>query len=59
MKPMQNIMSCAHINGQNNNCESLNNQLKLAIQWKPLPLMDLIDKIQELVCVQYKTMELS
>lgn len=43
----------------NNNCESINHQLKLAVQWKAHPLVDLIEKLQQIVQAQYKNVKRS
>jgi len=37
----------------NNGCESINNQLKLAVNWRPNKLPELITKLQKLVESQY------
>jgi hypothetical protein len=38
----------------NNNCESVNNLLKLDLDWKPARLTDLVDHIYDLVRLQYE-----
>lgn len=44
------------LNWTNNNCESLNNILKLSTNWKILKLPDLIEKMYLIVKVQYADM---
>ena len=41
------------LNWTNNNCESLNNILKLSTNWKVLKLPDLIEKMHSIVKLQY------
>ena len=36
----------------NNNCESINNVLKIRLDWKPARVSDLVDHLQELVHLQ-------
>lgn len=43
----------AHVNWTNNNSESGNHILKMAINWRPKPLIDLINAIHEVVKGQY------
>ena len=40
----------------NNNCESMNHILKIAINWKPEKLPDLVDKLHRIVRAQYADM---
>ena len=44
------------LNWMNNNCESINNILKLSINWKVLKLPDLIEKMHAIVKLQYADM---
>ena len=44
------------INWTNNNCESLNNILKLSTNWKVLKLPDLVEKMHSIVKLQYADM---
>jgi hypothetical protein len=44
------------LNWTNNNCESLNNILKLSTNWKILKLPDLIEKMHSIVKLQYADM---
>lgn len=44
------------LNWTNNNCESLNNILKLSTNWKVLKLPDLIEKMYAIVKLQYADM---
>jgi hypothetical protein len=44
------------LNWTNNNCESLNNILKLSTNWKVLKLPDLIEKMYSIVKLQYADM---
>ena len=41
----------------NNACESVNNIIKLALDWKPARLTDLVRHLHELVTAQYKSVE--
>jgi len=43
----------------NNNCESVNNLLKLSIDWKPAKVMDLVDHIHNIVKLQYSDLHRS
>ena len=45
------------LNWTNNNCESLNNILKLSTNWKSSKLPDLIDKLHRIVKLQYADMK--
>lgn len=38
----------------NNNCESANHMLKVAVDWKPQSLLGLIEKLHEVVVSQYE-----
>ena len=40
------------MNWTNNNCEAMNNILKIATQWRPQQLPELIDKVQRIVDMQ-------
>ena len=44
------------IHWTNNNCESINNILKLTVHWKPHKIIDLIDKLYDVVRLHYKDM---
>ena len=44
------------LNWMNNNCESINNILKLSTNWKVLKLPDLIEKMHAIVKLQYADM---
>ena len=44
------------LNWTNNNCESINNILKLSTNWKVLKLPDLIEKLYSIVKIQYADM---
>jgi len=41
----------------NNASESANNLVKLAIDWKPARLTDLVRQLHDLVCAQYKSLQ--
>jgi len=43
----------------NNACESANNIIKLALNWKPARLTDLVRHLHELVTAQYKSVDLA
>ena len=43
-----------HLNWTNNSCESMNNILKLSANWKALRLPELVDKLYQIVQLQYK-----
>ncbi len=49
--------SCAQPNWTNNNAESGNNQLKLAVDWKKKSLPDLIQKLHQTVESQYQDLK--
>jgi len=38
----------------NNNCESVNNLLKIRVDWKPARVSDLVDHSQDLVQLQHR-----
>ena len=44
---------CVPLNWKNNNCESINNIIKLSTNWKMLKLPDLIEKMYAIVRLQY------
>ena len=48
--------NCVSLNWTNNNCESINNILKLSTNWKLLKLPDLIEKLYSIVKLQYADM---
>jgi len=41
----------------NNNCESINNLLKMKLDWKPARLIDLVNHLHDVVRLQYADME--
>jgi hypothetical protein len=43
----------------NNNCESMNHVLKLAIQWKPQALVNLVQRIRKEIQSQYTEIEMA
>jgi hypothetical protein len=44
------------LNWTNNSCESMNNILKLSANWKALKLPELLEKLHQIVKLQYKDM---
>jgi hypothetical protein len=44
------------LNWTKNSCESMNNILKLSANWKALKLPELVDKLHQIVKLQYKDM---
>ena len=44
------------LNWTKNSCESMNNILKLSANWKALKLPELVDKMHQIVKLQYKDM---
>jgi len=44
----------AHYAWNNNNCESVNNLLKIRVDWKPARVSDLVDHLQDLVQLQHR-----
>jgi len=41
----------------NNSCESANNLVKLALDWKPARLTELVQHLHQMVKAQYKSVE--
>ena len=41
----------------NNNCESANHMLKLEVDWKPQPLVELVERFYSLIRAQYKDLQ--
>ena len=44
-------------NWTNNNCESANHMLKLEVDWKPQPLVELVERFYSLIRAQYKDLQ--
>jgi len=41
----------------NNNCESVNDVLKMKLDWRPVRLLDLINHLHDIVKLQYADLE--
>ena len=44
-------------NWTNNNCESANHILKLEVDWKPQPLVELVERFYSLIHAEYKDLQ--